>query len=48
MMTQAVLQAREIRKAYHRHQVLRGVNLAVAPGQLVAVVGGTGPGNQPC
>ncbi len=43
-MTQAVLQAREIRKAYRRHQVLRGVNLAVAPGQLAAVVGENGSG----
>jgi ABC-2 type transport system ATP-binding protein len=43
-MTQAVLEAREIRKAYRRHQVLRGVNLAVAPGQLVAVVGENGSG----
>jgi len=43
-MTQAVLEAREIRKAYRRHQVLRGVNLAVAPGQLAAVVGENGSG----
>jgi ABC-type multidrug transport system fused ATPase/permease subunit len=30
---------RGVRKAYRRHQVLRGVDLAVRPGQLVAVVG---------
>jgi ABC-2 type transport system ATP-binding protein len=43
-MTQAVLEAREIRKAYRRRQVLRGVNLQVAPGQLAAVVGENGSG----
>ena len=31
-------------KAYRRRQVLRGVDLAVAPGQLVAVVGENGAG----
>jgi len=43
-MIQAVLEARDVRKAYRRHQVLRGVNLTVAPGQLVAVVGENGAG----
>lgn len=31
-MTQAVLEVRDVTKAYRRHQVLRGVSLAVAPG----------------
>lgn len=31
-MHQAVLEARDIRKAYRRHPVLRGANLAVGPG----------------
>jgi ABC-type multidrug transport system ATPase subunit len=44
MMTRAVLEARDVRKAYRRHEVLRGVNLTVAPGQLVAVVGENGAG----
>ena len=39
-----MLEARDIRKAYRRHQVLRGVNLTAAPGQLVAVVGENGAG----
>ena len=43
-MHETVLQAREVSKAYRRHQVLRGVDLAVAPGQLVAVVGENGAG----
>ena len=43
-MDQAVLDARDIRKAYGRHPVLRGVDLAVRPGQLVAVVGENGAG----
>ena len=43
-MTQVVLEAQEVTKAYRRHQVLRGVSLAVAPGQLVAVVGENGAG----
>jgi ABC-type polar amino acid transport system ATPase subunit len=43
-MTQTVLEAREVTKAYPRHEVLRGVNLTVAPGQLAAVVGENGAG----
>jgi ABC-2 type transport system ATP-binding protein len=43
-MTRAVLEARQVRKAYRRHQVLHGVDLAVRPGQLVAVVGENGAG----
>ena len=43
-MTQAVLEVRDVTKAYRRHQVLRGVSLAVAPGQLMAVVGENGAG----
>jgi ABC-2 type transport system ATP-binding protein len=39
-----VLEARQVCKAYGRHQVLRGVDLAVRPGQLVAVVGENGAG----
>ena len=43
-MSQAVLEARDVSKAYRRHQVLRGVDLTVWPGQLVAVVGENGSG----
>jgi ABC-2 type transport system ATP-binding protein len=43
-MGETVLEARQVRKAYRRHQVLRGVDLAVRPGQLVAVVGENGAG----
>lgn len=39
-----VLEARGVHKAYGRHQVLRGVDLAVQAGQLVAVVGENGSG----
>ena len=39
-----LLQARDVRKAYGSHEVLRGVDLAVAPGQLIAVVGENGAG----
>jgi ABC-2 type transport system ATP-binding protein len=39
-----VLEARQVRKAYGHHQVLREVDLAVRPGQLVAVVGENGAG----
>jgi len=39
-----VLEARGVHKAYGRHQVLRGANLAVKSGQLTAVVGENGSG----
>ncbi|MCX4885686.1 MULTISPECIES: ABC transporter ATP-binding protein [unclassified Streptomyces] len=39
-----VLQAQDIHKSYGKHPVLRGADLTVAPGQLVAVVGENGAG----
>lgn len=39
-----VLEARDVHKAYGRHQVLRGADLTVEEGQLVAVVGENGAG----
>lgn len=39
-----LLQATGIEKAYGRHRVLRGVDLAVSRGQLAAVVGENGAG----
>jgi ABC-type multidrug transport system ATPase subunit len=39
-----VLEARNVHKAYGRHQVLNGADLTVRPGQLVAVVGENGAG----
>jgi len=39
-----VLQAHDIHKSYGRHPVLRGADLTVAAGQLVAVVGENGAG----
>ncbi|MFD4261314.1 ABC transporter ATP-binding protein [Streptomyces sp. NPDC058534] len=39
-----VLRARDLHKAYGAHRVLRGADLSVAPGQLVAVVGENGAG----
>jgi ABC-type multidrug transport system ATPase subunit len=39
-----LLEARNVRKSYGRHEVLRGVDLAAGPGQLVAVVGENGAG----
>ena len=39
-----VLVARDVHKAYGRHRVLKGADLAVGPGQLVAVVGENGAG----
>lgn len=40
----AVLEVRDVHKAYGRHQVLKGAGLEVRPGQLVAVVGENGAG----
>ena len=39
-----LLEARDVRKSYGRHEVLRGVDLAAGPGQLIAVVGENGAG----
>ncbi|MFE7856949.1 ABC transporter ATP-binding protein [Streptomyces sp. NPDC057403] len=39
-----LLQAHDIHKSYGKHHVLRGADLSVAPGQLVAVVGENGAG----
>jgi ABC-2 type transport system ATP-binding protein len=39
-----VLEARNVHKAYGRHQVLNGAGLEVTAGQLVAVVGENGSG----
>ncbi|MEV2255542.1 ABC transporter ATP-binding protein [Streptomyces sp. NPDC050147] len=41
---QPALAARDIHKAFGKHQVLRGADLTVEPGQLVAVVGENGSG----
>ncbi len=40
----SVLEARGIRKSFGRHQVLAGVDLAVAAGEMIAVVGENGSG----
>ena len=39
-----LLEARDVRKSYGRHEVLRSVDLAAGPGQLIAVVGENGAG----
>jgi ABC-2 type transport system ATP-binding protein len=44
MTSASVLDARDVHKAYGRHRVLTGVDLAAWPGQLVAVVGENGAG----
>ncbi|GAA2129810.1 ABC transporter ATP-binding protein [Streptomyces synnematoformans] len=42
--TETALQARDVHKAYGRHRVLRGADLTVRRGELVAVVGENGSG----
>ncbi len=42
--TAPVLRATDIHKSYGKHPVLRGAELTVGPGQLVAVVGENGAG----
>lgn len=46
-MDNAVLEARDVGKACRRHQVLAGIDLTVAAGQLVAVVGERGSTGKP-
>ncbi|ARP71059.1 ABC transporter ATP-binding protein [Streptomyces pluripotens] len=43
-LLEPVLQAHDIHKSYGKRSVLRGADLTVAPGQLVAVVGENGAG----
>jgi putative ABC transport system ATP-binding protein len=44
MMSSSVLEVRELRKSYGDLEVLHGVDLAVDPGELVAVIGPSGSG----
>jgi ABC-type molybdenum transport system ATPase subunit/photorepair protein PhrA len=46
--TGTLLEARDVRKSYGRHEVLRSVDLAAGPGQLIAVVGENGRASPPC
>jgi len=43
-MTNPVLEVRELRKSYGDLEVLHGIDLAVDPGELVAVIGPSGSG----
>jgi putative ABC transport system ATP-binding protein len=43
-MTSPVMEVRELRKSYGDLEVLHGVDLAVDPGELVAVIGPSGSG----
>ncbi len=38
------IEVRDLHKAFEGKQVLRGVNLAIQPGQSIAVIGGSGTG----
>ncbi|HUP63029.1 MAG TPA: ATP-binding cassette domain-containing protein [Thermoanaerobaculia bacterium] len=39
-----MIQARGIRKRFGRHEVLRGIDLALAPGEVVGLIGANGAG----
>ncbi|HEU5347459.1 MAG TPA: ABC transporter ATP-binding protein [Ktedonobacterales bacterium] len=43
-MSEPLLRATDITRSFGRHAVLRGVNLAIAPGTLVGIVGENGAG----
>jgi polar amino acid transport system ATP-binding protein len=43
-MTQPILVARDIRKAFGANQVLKGVSLSVARGEVVTLIGASGSG----
>ena len=43
-MSEPLLRAENIARSFGRHEVLRGVNLTVAPGALVGIVGENGAG----
>ena len=44
----ALLEARDVRKSYGRHEVLRGVDLAVGRASSSRWSARTGPGSPPC
>jgi phospholipid/cholesterol/gamma-HCH transport system ATP-binding protein len=44
METAPVVELREVRKAFDRHEVLRGVSFALARGTTLVVMGGSGSG----
>jgi phospholipid/cholesterol/gamma-HCH transport system ATP-binding protein len=44
METPPIVELREVRKSFDRHEVLRGVSLALARGTTLAVMGGSGAG----
>jgi len=43
-VTEALVEARDVHKAFDRHPVLRGVSLALPRGTTLAVMGGSGAG----
>ena len=43
-MTQAILELKQVQKSFGDHHVLRGVDIAVSPGQSLVVLGGSGSG----
>jgi phospholipid/cholesterol/gamma-HCH transport system ATP-binding protein len=44
MHTREEIRAEKVRKAFGSHTVLNGVTLSIPPGQIVAIVGGSGSG----
>lgn len=44
MMTEAILQVKDIKKRFDKDDVLKGINLSVCKGDVVAVIGPSGSG----
>ena len=48
MSRPAMIEVAGLRKSFGDHEVLRGIDLEVAPGEVVCVIGRPAPASRPC